>query len=189
MSSNAVPVVGSQGSGALGKKFGNDIYEVTRRRFANQGVGQSRQLASQFASRGGQASSAAAGAQRGLLNQQNFNLGQASLQSQTEGARFGQAEQGMLNQVDQFGRNLSQQGDLTREGFQNQRWLQDRMGQQQMEQLMYRQRYLREREKRGFLGSALGGIGSIFGSMILPGIGTAIGGGLGTALGGNTDNG
>jgi hypothetical protein len=159
----------------LGADFGNQIFEQTRRRFANQFATQRNQSRGQFATRGAVGSSAAALAEKDLRAAELRSLEDASLNAQLAGTQFGQQEAGRLEGIRQFNvgsdfqnRSLAQHGDLTREGFQNRIDLQNLSAQQQEQLLRLQQMFERESQKGGLFKDIFGGLANI-GLGFLPG--------------------
>ena len=180
---------GSARGDEFGAQAGKQIFELQRKRLASLGQGQQRNLSRLFAGRGGGASSAAAASGRQQQVAERSALADASLQSQLEGRRLGMAENQRLAQQNQFAAQLAQSTDLAnlqaRLGIQSQAL----GGQQALQQQLLRIQAQRDAAKKASRGKFLSGLGSavggIAGTMLLPGVGTALGASLGGSLGGS----
>ncbi len=183
---------GGSDPGGLGATFGNQIYEQTRRRFSNQFAGARRNNASQFARRGAIGSSASAAAEKDLQAAEFRTLQDASLNAQVAGTQLGFQEAGRLEGIRQFdisdlfrNKQLDQQGQLTREGFDLQKFLQGLSHEQQLEILKLQRRYQQDDQGNQLLGSIFGGAATILGGPIGGGLyNKFFGGNSGGSLGG-----
>ena len=160
--------VGTAEARRLGLDFGNQIFEQTRRRFANQFATQRNQSRSRFASRGAIGSSAAAAAERDIRAAEIAALQDASLNAQLAGTQLGQQEASRLEGIRQFNQRLgfnreqlAQTGALTREGFQNAIQLANIRGDQQLALLRLQQEMEKRRERNRLLGGIFGSAGQI----------------------------
>ena len=165
----------------LGRDFGREIFEQTRRRFASQFQTRRNQQRSQFAARpGGAGSSASAAASRELEREEFRQLADASLGAQLEGKRFGQEEAGRIEGIRQFdvGQEFNQeqlrvQEMLARLGIKSQADLQKLRGSQAMAQLQAQFGFQNQQNRFGSLGQIGSGLGSLIQFLPFPGAGAA----------------
>lgn len=166
----------------LAKSFGNDIFELTRRRFANQFATQRNQQRSQFATRGRAGSSASAFAGRELEREQARQLAESSLTSQLAGQDLGFRESERREGIRRFDEDLgfrraglAQNEALTRAGFANQLELARVRGMQELERLRFLEEIQGKNQFGSLLGSLAGGLGGLipftnFGMNLFPGL-------------------
>ncbi len=176
--------ISSAQAAALGKTSGEQIYELQRRRLAQQGQGQQRNLARMFAGRGGGASSASASAMTRQLAAERDAVADASLQSQIEGQKIGMAEAQRLAQQQQFGAQLQQSSALANLQARTQLSLGDQANNRAFQQMLLQQQQAKSGRRSGLLGSLFKGAGAIGGFMLGGPAGAGLGMGLGGAAGG-----
>jgi hypothetical protein len=154
----------------LGLQYGNDMYELTRRRLSS-GFGTARRgIGERLAGRGLQGT--AGGMAFGdLILDEARATADASLEAQLKGTQLGFQESDRIEGIRRFDTELAQREKLSQAQFAHEISLAERQKQREIELIMLQEKFSRGREgrdsRRGLLGGLFGSIGKFGGQFLL----------------------